>query len=87
MNRQVFDGFLLGVSGVCALGTLLNLAFVRKRGLSAILMALSFLFFGFAVTTYRLGFSIVLVVALAVLVFACLVADFVVRLSKPRSQG
>jgi hypothetical protein len=82
----MFDGFMIGVIGVCALGSLLNLAMVRKRGVNAILMALSFLLLGFSVTLYRIGAPTPLVAISGTLVFVALIADFVLRTIRPRTR-
>jgi hypothetical protein len=86
LNSQMFDTFLIGSIGVCAIGTLLNLVMIRRRGAGAMLLALAFLLLGFAISEFRLGAPTFAVVITGLLVFALLVADFVFRLSKPRSN-
>ena len=87
MTPEVFDGFLLGAIGVCAAGALLNLAMVKKRGLNAILMAISFLLLGLAVTMYRIGAPSFVVAGVGVLFFGTLIAEFLIRAKNQGSRS
>lgn len=64
---------------ICAIMVVFNLALVRKRGASAILMASSFVVFAGIVHALMEPLSDTVTIALAVVLVLILLADFVVR--------
>jgi hypothetical protein len=88
VNPDAFNSeFLTGVIGVCALGTILNIVMIRKRGTNAILMAIAFLAFGAAVALYKAGAPILLVGLMGAVVVGILIAELILRAKKSGSKS
>jgi len=86
LSPEQFDLFLLCAIGICALGAVMNLAMIKRRGTSAILLSLAFLFLGVTMELYRSMQSKVLTGIGSLAVVALLLADAAFRQSNPRSK-
>lgn len=64
---------------VCVVGALLNLALVKRRGISAALLSAAFVVLGFTIELYRLGSSKVLIGLGSVAVIGLVIGDFFFR--------
>lgn len=79
MTPDTFDRILIGFAIVCAVMAVVNLFLIRRRGVSAGLLALAFLGLAATIFLYRLGFSQPIVIGSGVVVFLLLLGDFVLR--------
>ena len=84
MTPEAIDIYLVGSIGVCALGALLNIILIKKRGTSATLLALAFIGLGFAIQLYRIGAPVPAVSAVVICVMCLLMVDFVMRAGRSR---
>ncbi|HWD37931.1 MAG TPA: hypothetical protein VG944_03730 [Fimbriimonas sp.] len=84
MTKDEMSVFLAAAIGTCAVGGLLNLLLVRKRGAAAILMAIAFLLLGGTLSLYRANGPSFLFNAGVVLVLTLLVAHFLMSAKKAR---
>lgn len=79
MNGNAVDIYLVGSIGVCALGAIMNAFLVRRRGLSAGLLAVAFIVLGFTIQLYRSGSPLSVIYGGAACVVSLLIVDFVTR--------
>ena len=77
-ERAFYDAVVL----ICAIMALVNLARLKKRGTSAILLAAAFLVLGGTVYAYTANLPMPLVAVGGVIVFLLLAADMVLRIGK-----
>lgn len=80
------DQFLVASMGLCALGALFNLALIKRRGVNALILSLSFVVLGFTLQLYRMGGLTALSGTGFAAVIVLLIADFVLRAQNPRPR-
>ncbi len=79
MNEDQFGTFLSVISWVCAVGAVINILMVKKRGLSGYFMGGSFLCLGGALTLYKIHAPTYQVAIVGALVVLLLIADLIYR--------
>ncbi|MGV3615867.1 MAG: hypothetical protein ACO1SV_11080 [Fimbriimonas sp.] len=79
MTQSEFNLFLNMVVAICAALALINLALIKRRGTSSIVLSLAFLVMGGTVLAYGQQGMSTLVTLGGVVVFLLLAADFVLR--------
>lgn len=77
-----FQNAAYAAMGVCALMVVFNLLLIRKRGVSALLMAASFVVFGGILYSLTKALPEGVTIALSVLLAIILFADFAVRAAR-----
>lgn len=79
VTEAQFDLFLSVCACICAAGAVLNLAFIGRRGVSAMLLAAAFLVLAGLIWIVKIHASQVLIVVCAILLIALLASDFALR--------
>lgn len=91
MTEHQFDEFLIAVLIICAFGVMLNVAKFPTRGLSAKLLAASFVTLGLGVWLIRLRVAQIWVDLAGAATFGLLAADVAYRMRKapatPKRKG
>lgn len=82
MNSNFEPLFYDSIAFISAAMVVVNIGRVKSRGLSAILLAVAFLFFGASVYVLSRYGTIPIVYVGGTIVFLCLVGDFIYRASK-----
>jgi len=82
VSPEQFDSFIKSAAIICALGAVLNLTLIKRRGSNAILMALAFLFLGSTLFAYSQHAPMPAVWAGGIVVAGLLVADVFVKMRR-----
>jgi len=87
VNGDQFDQYLVGAVVICGAGAVLNLFQIKRRGISAILVAVAFVILGGTLFLLHDHIAAPLVYLGGSAVFLLLLADAIMRLGKRRPNG
>lgn len=86
MTESELSLFMLSTTVICAFMAVLNLARIKSRGTSAILLGIGFLVFGLMTYLYQAHTSLVIIRTLGVILLLVLLADLFIRSGNPAKR-